>query len=168
MLAFSGVLSVIAIKLLRQTARPQEKSNQPASPCQLNETRGKLIWTLPCARQLAFAGGLAGLLSGLLGVGGGFIIVPALKQATNLPMKSIVATSMGVLTLISLTGVVIALASHRLDILIALPFALGSIVGTQIGRQLGTRLPAHHLDRAFAALCLIVAAGLLIKGLGRP
>lgn len=52
------------------------------------------IWTGACARSLALSGIIAGVLSGLLGVGGGFVVVPALRKATGLDMSFIVSTSL--------------------------------------------------------------------------
>ena len=51
-----------------------------ALPCEINPKRGKLHWTKRCAQSLAFTGSITGFLSGLLGVGGGFVIIPALRK----------------------------------------------------------------------------------------
>lgn len=167
MVAFAGVLLFISIRMLVEAHRAksglEEEGSRP--PCLLDQTKGKLIWTLPCARRLGLAGGLAGLLSGLLGVGGGFVIVPALKHATDLPIRSVVATSMGVLTLISMAGVLSATWAHRLDWWIALPFAAGALLGMAIGRQIAHHLKSHHIQQVFASVSLVVALGLLAKSL---
>jgi len=65
------------------------------TPCQLNSATGRLSWTAPCFWTLLLIGAISGFLSGLLGVGGGFIIVPALKKYTNLSAASIVNSSLG-------------------------------------------------------------------------
>lgn len=54
-------------------------------PCQLDPVLGKLHWNLACARSLLLAGSAAGLLSGLLGVRGGFVLVPTLLAMSDLP-----------------------------------------------------------------------------------
>lgn len=131
--------------------------------CQLHQSIGKLIWTVPCARSLMFSGALAGFLSGLLGVGGGFILVPALKKFTDLPMKSIVATSLGVLTIVSTGSAFLAIASGDMKWAIAMPFIAGSAIGLLIGKKLVKHIHGAHLQQIFAALTFLVALGLIYK-----
>lgn len=90
------------------------QSDSATTPCQLGYDQGRLIWNWRCARALAWAGIVTGFLSGLLGVGGGFVVVPALKKATNLPIQSILATSLAVIALISAVSVVSAALAGRL------------------------------------------------------
>ena len=164
---FSLILLYVAIRLLSQ-ARNQIKGIPEASrkppPCLINPAIGKLQWTLPCARALMLAGSLAGFLSGLLGVGGGFIIVPALKRYTDLPVKSIVATSLGVLAIVTGGGAIFSAATGTLNILLAAPFALGALGGLLIGLLLGKKLSGPHTQLIFSIFTLIIAISLLIKG----
>ncbi len=124
----------------------------------MNPAIGKLQWSLPCARALMFAGSIAGFLSGLLGVGGGFIIVPALKRYTDLPIKSIVATSLGVLAIVTGGGAIFSAASGSLNILVA---ALGGLL---IGLLLGKKLSGPHTQLIFSLFTLVIAVSLFIKG----
>jgi uncharacterized membrane protein YfcA len=151
-----------------QQAQKEILGIEPAlgPPCQLDQDIGKLIWTAPCARALSLSGMCAGFFSGLLGVGGGFIIVPALNRYTDLPMKSIVATSLGVLTLVSGGGVLFSNIYGVMDWAIAMPFALASMVGLLIGRQIAWRLPAPQLKKAFAILATGIAL-LMLSRLGQ-
>ena len=164
---FSLILLYVAIRLLSQ-ARNQindipEASRKPP-PCLMNPAIGKLQWTLPCARALMFAGSIAGFLSGLLGVGGGFIIVPALKRYTDLPIKSIVATSLGVLAIVTGGGAIFSAASGSLNVLVAAPFALAALGGLLIGLLLGKKLSGPHTQLIFSLFTLAIAISLLIKG----
>jgi uncharacterized membrane protein YfcA len=111
-----------------------------------------------------FSGGLAGLLSGLLGVGGGFVIVPALKRYTDLPINSIVATSLGVLAIIAGGGTLFSAMSGNLDLVIAAPFALGALLGLLIGRRFGKNLSGPRLQQIFSVLTFVVAVSLILKG----
>ncbi|AXF85481.1 hypothetical protein DTO96_101212 [Ephemeroptericola cinctiostellae] len=131
--------------------------------CERSDTSGKFIWTLPCARALALTGGVAGFLSGLIGVGGGFIIVPSLKKNTNLDMRAIVATSLAVITLVSISGVVIAAHQGLMDWHTGLPFAAGTVAGTLAGRLLGKHLSSSIQARGFAMLAAAAAALMVIK-----
>ena len=112
-----------------------------------------------------FSGGIAGFLSGLLGVGGGFVIVPALKRYTDLPVQSIVATSLGVLAIVSAGGTVFSAAAGNLDALLAAPFALGALAGLLFGGALGKKISGPRLQQLFAAMTFVVAISLLIKGI---
>ncbi|QWE22973.1 sulfite exporter TauE/SafE family protein [Polynucleobacter sp. AP-Jannik-300A-C4] len=166
LIAFSGILMYVSIRMLFQVARTISgkvvKTVKPP-PCQLNLSIGKLIWTVPCARALMFAGALAGFLSGLLGVGGGFILVPALNKFTDLPMKSIVATSLGVLAIVSAGGAFISLASGTLNTSIAIPFSIGSLIGLLIGKVLERKISGPRVQQIFAIFTLLIAISLFIK-----
>jgi uncharacterized membrane protein YfcA len=164
---FSLILLYVAIRLLSQ-ARNQMKGVPEGSrkppPCLINPSVGKLQWTIPCARALLFSGSIAGFLSGLLGVGGGFIIVPALKRYTNLPVKSIVATSLGVLAIITGGGAIFSAVSGNLNFLIAAPFSLAALGGLLIGLVIGRKLSGPHTQLIFSIFALLIAIALLIKG----
>jgi uncharacterized membrane protein YfcA len=164
---FSLILLYVAIRLLSQ-ARNQINGTPEASrkppPCLMNPAIGKLQWTLPCARALMLAGSIAGFLSGLLGVGGGFIIVPALKRYTDLPIKSIVATSLGVLAIVTGGGAIFSAASGSLNVLVAAPFALAALGGLLFGLLLGKKLSGPHTQLIFSLFTLAIAISLLIKG----
>ena len=165
---FSLVLFFVASRLLYQAYRelkgiPDDARRPP--PCLLNQSIGRLIWTVPCARSLALAGAVAGFFSGLLGVGGGFIIVPSLKRFTDFPVQSIVATSLGVLTIVSFGNVVIATATGNMIWPIAIPFASGALSGMLIGRQISNRITGPRLQQFFAIFTLSIAVMMLAKAL---
>jgi uncharacterized membrane protein YfcA len=166
-IVFSCILLYVAIRLLTQARNAikgiAEESREPP-PCLMNPSIGKLQWTVPCAGALLFAGGLAGFLSGLLGVGGGFIIVPALKRYTDLPIKSIVATSLGVLAIITGGGAIISAASGGLNVSLAAPFALAALGGLLMGLLLGKKVSGPYTQLIFSIFTLVIALGLLIKG----
>lgn len=134
-----------------------------APPCRLDSNRGKLIWTAPCARALALSGVLAGGLSGLLGVGGGFVMVPALQRYTDLSTQAIVATSLAVIALVSSSGVVASAMAGQLQWAVALPFSVGAIAGMLAGRLVAARLAGPALQKGFALLSALVALALLLK-----
>ena len=131
--------------------------------CEQSTSTGKFIWTRPCARALALTGGIAGFLSGLIGVGGGFIIVPSLKTNTNLDMRSIVATSLAVIALVSAGSVAVSASHGALDWSIGAPFSLGTVLGMLVGRHLAKRVAQQMLSRGFAVLALVAATLMLQK-----
>lgn len=168
---FALVLFYVAISMLRPSKKPDEvvkniTDSQPGPvsiPCQLAYEQGRLVWTWPCARALAFSGIATGFLSGLLGVGGGFVIVPALRKATNLSMQSILATSLAIIALISTVGVVSATFIGGMDWTIALPFVVGALAGMLIGRIFAHFLAGPKLQQGFAVVSIGVSVWMIIR-----
>ena len=97
------------------------------------------------------------------GVGGGFVIVPALRRYTDLEIRSIQATSLAVIALVSTSGVTAAAAHGPVLWSVALPFAAGAVTALLAGQQLARRLDARRLQQAFAWFCLLVAMLMLAR-----
>jgi uncharacterized membrane protein YfcA len=135
-------------------------------PCVVDARDGRLVWTRPCAQALAATGVVAGALSGLLGVGGGFVIVPALTRYTDLHARSIVATSLAVIALVSLGSIGAAVWHGALDWAVAGPFAGGAAAALLAGRRLASRLAGARLQQCFAAVSAVVAAMLVARAGG--
>jgi uncharacterized protein len=134
-------------------------------PCVRDPATGRFIWTAQCARALALSGAMAGMLSGLLGVGGGFVMVPALQRYTDLTMQSVVATSLAVIALVSATGVAASAAAGHVDWQVALPFSAGALAGMLGGRALADRLAGPHLQAGFGAVSGLVAAAMIARAM---
>ncbi|MXS86372.1 sulfite exporter TauE/SafE family protein [Nitrosomonas sp. HPC101] len=163
-IVFSAVLIYVALYMYRKSHEFTSQSERVVSPpCQLDLENGRLIWTVPCARGLLVSGAITGFLSGLLGVGGGFIIIPALRKVSDLPMKTLIATSLSITALISLAGVVSATSMGFMNWALALPFTAGTIAGTLIGKRYTHRFDETKLQRSFAILAGCIALGMLIK-----
>ena len=160
-IAFSLVMLVVAYRVFFN------KVNDMANPpCKVNKSTGRLIWNVKTASVLGFIGVVAGLLTGLLGVGGGFVIVPALRKATDLDMNSIVATSLMIIFLIG--GVSISI--HVLDgfqypISISVSFVIACIIGMLLGRKASNLVPASIIQKIFAITVIVVAISMLVKAL---
>lgn len=167
---FAVVLAVVAWRSLRQglqTSPPAAGATQRTlAPCVLDPGRNRLRWTLPCARALAMTGAAAGLLAGLLGIGGGFVIVPALRRYSDLAAPAIVATSLAVVALVAVSGVASAALGSVLPWPLASGFAAGSVAGLLLGRPLVHHLEGLWLHRLFAAVATVAALLLLARGLG--
>lgn len=164
---FAVVLLWVAYKSFsesRQHGQAHPLDTEP--PCIRDTESGRFVWTTRCASRLAVSGSVAGVLSGLLGVGGGFVMVPALQRYTDLGMQSVVATSLAVIALISMTGVATSISGGHFNVAIGAPFAAGATVGMLLGGTLSSRLSPRYLKIVFAVICLIVAAGMIFKTLG--
>lgn len=161
---FAVVLAYVAMRMIRESQGGGDAvADDEKLPCVLDPARGRLSWTAPCARALMFTGGLSGMLSGALGVGGGFVIVPALARFTNLGQTSVVGTSLGVIALVSAGSVAVASVSGSMNWPVALPFALGAACGMAAGSRLSGRLPPARLKQSFGVISLLAALVMMIK-----
>lgn len=165
MALFAAVLGWVAWRNLR-AGRPARPAAAPSRPmCAMNPATGRLSWRAPCTALLALTGALSGLLSGLLGVGGGFVIVPLLGGISDVPTRGVVATSMAVIALVSVGGVLGAATQGAMNWAVALPFAVGAAAALVAGRRLSRRWSGVRLQQAFGVLAGAVAVVMLARAL---
>ncbi len=164
---FSVVLLFVAYRMVLRSRGRAEREMQPHRKAgQLDPETGRFHWNAPTFLLVGFIGALTGLMSGLLGVGGGFIIVPMLRRYTNLTMHGIVATSLLLIALVS--GSAVALALWRgvsLPLAFCLYFVLATGVGMVGARALAHHLPEHKVQFGFALVLTLVALGLAVKAI---
>lgn len=115
----------------------------------------------PTLLTVLASGGGVGLLTGLLGVGGGFLIVPALVMILGLPMVEAVSTSLIIISANSLAGFLGHWSQGSFDLTLALVFVVAGTAGTLVGARLARRLPADQLRRAFGVFVIGLAIFLL-------
>jgi len=126
---------------------------------------GKLRFSAPCSIALAVAGLAAGLLAGFFGVGGGFIIVPALMFITRMGIHGAVATSLVVIAMTGLTGAAYAASQGSIMWPVLLPFVAGGLLGMLLGRRWASRIAGPLLQQCFAVAVVVMAAAMLIRTL---
>lgn len=117
----------------------------------------------PSVLRAGAAGVVVGLMTGFFGVGGGFLIVPALTVLLGLAMHRAIATSLAIITVTGLA----ALASHLIEGAqpnwpLTLVLCVSAAVGAFAGSHLGRRLPGRTLARAFGAVVALIALFLLV------
>ncbi len=113
--------------------------------------------------SLSLGGLLIGIMSGLLGIGGGVVLVPLLVFGYGIPLRTAIGTS-GLLVFVSaLAGTIQYAATGMVDLWIVIPLMLGATLGVQAGAWHCHRLKTMHLQRAFAMLVLFVAGIILFK-----
>jgi uncharacterized membrane protein YfcA len=128
------------------------------------QRRASAAATRPLGALAALAVGVAiGVVSGLVGAGGGFLIVPALVLVAGLPMRDAVGTSLFVIALQSAAGFAGQIAHAHVDLTLAATVTAASIAGSQLGVRLGERLSQEHLRGGFAWLVLALGAVVLGK-----
>lgn len=113
--------------------------------------------------QVGTAGFATGLLTGFFGVGGGFVIVPALTMVLGLSMPVAVGTSLVVIAIASAAGLATHLGAGAIAVAVTVYFVLGGIAGTLVGSRLAGRVPERTLRRGFATLVFVLASYLLIR-----
>jgi uncharacterized membrane protein YfcA len=113
-------------------------------------------------------GVVAGILSGLFGVGGGILIVPALMFLAQFHLKLALGTSLGALLLpVGIMGVYTYHQNGNLDLRASLIIGLGLFFGAWAGARLAHVIPAATLQRMFAVFMVIAAARLWLKAGGQ-
>lgn len=142
-----GLLMVAAgIRMLRPlTARTEDPERQ----------RGWLL------RALLIGLGV-GVLTGLLGVGGGFVIVPALTLMLQMPMKRAIGTSLIIIVINSLAAAAAHFSVGGLDIPLTLAFTIPAMIASLVAARLAGRLPGRVLQLSFAILVLCIAVVTII------
>ena len=105
-------------------------------------------------------GGVVGLVTGMVGAGGGFLVVPALVLLGGLPMSAAVGTSLLVIALKSFAGLAGYLATVQIDWGLAAAVTAAAVVGSLLGGTLTGRIPADTLRRGFG--WFVVAMGVLV------
>ena len=108
-------------------------------------------------------GAAVGILTSLMGVGGGFIMVPVMIYVLKMPTKIVVGTSLfQLLFTTAAVSIMQAGINHSVDPFLALILIFGSVLGTKLGARLGARLPAEKLRLILALVVVAVAAKMVV------
>ena len=173
---FAALMLLVASRMwLKATRTPEQipallnldgaSTVEPGPTCR-RDPEGTLRLTSRCFAVLVVAGVVTGVLSGLFGVGGGFVIVPSLVLITRMGIHRAVATSLLVIALVSGSGLASYLASGAsLPLDLTSLFVVGGIVGMELGIRASRRLGGPGLQKIFASAMVLVAAFIVIKSL---
>ncbi|MBC6445920.1 sulfite exporter TauE/SafE family protein [Actinokineospora xionganensis] len=159
LVAFAVLMVLVAVRMLTGTAERD-------GACRV--VGGAVNWR-GCLPKALAVGAVVGVLAGMFGVGGGFVIVPALTMLLGLTAPEAVGTSLVIIVVTSLG----ALAAHAptmpdLDYGVILVFAGAALAASLIAGLFGNRLPARTVTRAFAYVVLVVAVGVATTALLAP
>ncbi|GAA4470083.1 sulfite exporter TauE/SafE family protein [Nibrella saemangeumensis] len=147
MLFFALVMLAASISMIRD----KNKAQKAEGPVQFN---------LPL---IALEGALVGTLTGIVGAGGGFLIIPALVLLARLPMKMAVGTSLLIIAVKSLIGFLGDLSNIPVDWPFLLEFTGLSIIGIFVGSYLSRFVPGQKLKKAFGYFVLVMGVLILVK-----
>lgn len=147
LMVFFAVLMVFAsYSMIKKDREEKAASTQPA----------KTSWVIA-------QGILVGLVTGLIGAGGGFLIIPALVKLLKLPMKTAIGTSLIIIAVNSLMGFSFSLGQYAINWQLLLAVTLIAIVGIFIGTYLSTKIDGKKLKPAFGWFVLVMGIYILIK-----
>jgi uncharacterized protein len=159
------------------TVAPEKPRAEAAGP----SLYARLIYALPWQMTFVksgitispilplFLGVLVGILAAIMGVGGGFIMVPVMVYMLRMPMHVVVGTSLFqiLFTCINVT-VMQSVTNHTVDLVLAIVLLLGSTIGAQFGVKLSRRLKGDQLKILLASIVLLVMAQILVDLIMTP
>jgi uncharacterized membrane protein YfcA len=155
---FGAIVFVVSLRMWQTAHRP---SDMTLGPCAI---RRRISWR--CISVLSLTGISTGLLSGILGVGGGFMLVPAIVFATGMDIHRAVATSLMVTSIVSASAFASMLA-HGRDIPwpMAGTFLAGGLIGMAAGTMASHRISGVRLKQGFAVLLGLLGLLVIVESL---
>jgi len=154
MMAGESIRSIL--KIARKSAPAETKPPLAARlPFKVEFPKSKLTISAIMPVMIGF---LIGIMVSLMGIGGGFFLIPAMIYVLGMPTAVVIGTSLFQIIFITANVTFLqAITTQTVDILLALLLLTGSVVGAQFGSKLGAKLPAEYLRALLAAIVLAVA-----------
>ena len=149
MIIFAVLMLIAALSMMTFQQDDREKSH---STIQTDKTFLLLI-----------PGLLVGLVTGLLGAGGGFLIIPTLVLFVRLPMKIAVGTSLLIIAINSIFGFVFSIGNYKFYWPLLLSFTTLSVAGVLIGSRLARKIDGNALKKIFGWFVLIMSVYILVR-----
>ncbi|MCI4370745.1 MAG: sulfite exporter TauE/SafE family protein [Thermoplasmata archaeon] len=175
LIAFVPVILLAAVLMLRSRDRDSVPNPPPDALARRLRLDGEFVGTRSGIRRsyrvtgtkpgLGFAF-LAGIASGLLGIGGGIFKVPAMNTVMNVPLRVATATSTFMIGVTAAAGALVYLFAGDVVLAIAAPVILAVFAGTVLGRRYGHTAPVARLKILFVGLLVVAALFLLARVVG--
>lgn len=165
MVFFSGLMLLSAVMMLKKAfaSSPVAKAGIGEEDTSIREKEGI---TVGKSLLIAIEGGIVGLLTGVLGAGGGFLIIPALVLLLGMPMKQAVGTSLLIIALKSLIGFAGDLqAGIPLDGTLLSTMLIATLSGMAISTKIAAHISPRTLQKSFGIFTLAIALAILIQEL---
>jgi uncharacterized membrane protein YfcA len=168
---FGVVLTYAAISMLLHRSRPAPLYDLGTDKLGLAATYydpaiGRQVTYFPARIRAGLAvSGVAGLISGMLGIGGGVVQVPAMNLLMLVPVKAAAGTSAFMVGITAVATSFVFYADNKIDQTVVVPALLGIVVGAQIGSRLTRRIRANRLVMIFVVVLLYLGARLILRAL---
>lgn len=163
--AFALVAGFAAVRMLRPASASGSTSGSTPAPASGTAASGETAAAEVHPGKAAATGAGLGALTGLLGVGGGFLAVPALVTRLAFPMRAAIGTSLLVISVNAVASLAMRGAGTGLHWATIVPFAAAAILAARDGRRVASRFSGRLLQRGFAIMLLAVAALMLADAL---
>jgi uncharacterized membrane protein YfcA len=163
-------LSGIGFLMMVESVRAWQRSRNPSAP-RRKLHQHYLVHRLPLRMRFRRSklyisalvplglGLIAGVLTAIMGVGGGFLMVPAMIYLVGMPTSVVVGTSLFQIIFVTANVTFLqAVGTHTVDLILAAILMLGSVVGAQFGTRLGVKLRGEHLRALMGLIVLAIAA----------
>jgi uncharacterized membrane protein YfcA len=180
-LSYVLFLGLIGAMMLQESLRALLRSRQPGGAAIRRSHVHSWVHRLPLKMKFrasglyisvippVLIGAAVGFLAAIMGVGGGFIMVPAMIYLLGMPTKVVIGTSLfQIIFVTAFTTLMHAVTSQTVDMLLALLLILGGVVGAQIGARVGVRLKAEQLRILLSLLVLAVSIRIALDLLLTP
>lgn len=179
-LSYVLFLGLVGALMFMESLRSLRRSKKPGAPVKRAHQH---IWVHRLPLKVKFrtsglyisvippilVGALVGFLAAIMGVGGGFIMVPAMIYLLGMPTKVVVGTSLfQIIFVTAFTTIMHATTNYSVDMLLALLLIIGGVVGAQLGTQIGLRMKAEQLRILLAILVLAVSFKIALDLLLHP
>ena len=160
---FALVMYAAAWKMLQRKKQPQSQAVQLVAAGGVNDAAPGTEAIKAHMGHIAMHGVGIGILTGLVGVGGGFLIVPALVLLSGIPMKIAIGTSLVIVAAKSYSGFAGYIGVVPVDWAIMGVFTLVTVAGSFVGTRIAHRLSHDKLQKSFAIFLIMVATYMIIK-----
>jgi uncharacterized protein len=164
-----------SLRTVLQTIRPRSSSQPKRShrhgfahrwPLKLRFPRSRLYIS---ALLPGLVGGAVGILTAIMGIGGGFVMIPAMIYLIGMPASIVVGTSLFQITFVAgLTAFLQATFNHTVDIVLGLLLIVGGVIGAQIGTRVALQLRGEYMRLALALLIILVCLKLVWDLISTP
>ena len=159
MVLTAALIGMTAIRM----ARPPEAAPAPETDVEMAPHHAVAADRHDSPALLVVIGIAAGLLSGLLGIGGGVLMVPAFVELAHIPLKMTIATSLACVGIFAIPGTITHAALGGIDWRVAIALGVGVVPGARLGAALAIRAP---VDRLRVAVAIFLGAISLIYAIG--
>ncbi len=148
LLVFAGLMILASYKMIKSnTSEESQESTTDKNNTLLAVGQGSLV----------------GVLTGLVGAGGGFMIIPALVNLLKIPMKTAIGTSLVIISLNSLIGFFSSVNNVKIEWKLLISIAIIAVAGIMIGSQLSKKIDGKKLKPAFGWFILVMGIYIIIK-----